>query len=185
MLWSKEQNTCSKLPHPTLYSRIHELKLPHWQFGHYLMMKIHKLLHDCGHSSYASDTREDAQAHGHPRECHYSVLMYQNYVRLLLPSVIQSVVTIHRSHQLIVTVAITCSIWQELELHGRIRDWVCSMQSVCVCLQTALLTLSTVHFYSSHGTWNSADLACLVFKCNCFDPIPLWNSLKIRSKSSS
>ena len=88
-----KQNTCSKLPHPTLYSRIHE-ELPHWQFGHYnctlIMMEIHQLLHDCGHSSYASDTHEDTQAHGHPRECHYSVLMYQNYVRLLLPSVVQS-----------------------------------------------------------------------------------------------
>ena len=78
--------------------------------------------------------------HGHPRECYYSVLKYQNYVRLLLPSVIQSAVHYiqvsnfsMKFHQLIVTVAITCSIWQEVELHGRIHDGVCSMQSVCVC----------------------------------------------------
>ena len=80
-------------------------------------MEIHQLLHDHGHSSYANDTHEAAEAHGHPRERHYSVLMYQNYVRLLLPSVIQSAVHYiqisnfsMKFHQLIVTVAITCSI---------------------------------------------------------------------------
>ena len=105
-----KQNTCSKLPHPTLYSRNHELKLPHWQFGHYLMMEIHQLLHDCGHSSYANDTREDAQAHGHPRECHYSVFIYQNYVRLLLPSVIQSVVNYTQVSSANCHIHTTCNI---------------------------------------------------------------------------
>lgn len=33
---------------------------------------------------------------------------------------------------------ITCSMWQEVKLHGRICGGVCSMQTLCLCLQTAI-----------------------------------------------